>query len=525
MSIKKRHMGLVTAGIAAAFLIVPQWLGAVDDSGARTGAEKVRKPAVAGAFYSVYPKILNQQVAESLKKAKEELNVGGVKAIMAPHAGYMYCGASMAAAYKQVQNDKFRYDTVFLMGPCHGFPTKAAAVSSADSWDSPLGRIPVDTALAKQLVECDKRIEFDDRAHMNEHCLEVQLPYLIHASGGRPFKIVPVLTNSRDPKDHEILAKALVKVAGKPGTLIVLSTDLSHYPSADSAEKVDRAVLGAVKSLSVESLNRENDRILKEGHAGLSVTMCGLEPASVLLLAALDLGITTAAEVSYTHSGMVSGEIDRVVGYGAMVFAGKTEPSKEGTGPIEMKLSDKTQEELIQIARSAVKDAVEGKSGKREPNNNPELQVMAGCFVTLKTKGQLRGCIGTFSSGDPLWKTVGDMAASSATGDPRFRDEPITSDEIPRLDVEISVLSPLKLIRDPLKEIRLGIHGIVVEGRGGRGTFLPQVATETGWSLEQFLGHCSRDKAGIGWDGWKSPKTKIYIYSATIIHESKTEKE
>ena len=231
----------------------------------------------------------------------------------------------------------------------------------------------------------------------------------------------------------------------------------------------------------------------------------------------------------YSHSGMVTGEADRVVGYGAVVFTKSTRPpvgqAAREAGPIEMKLSNDTRTELIEVARAAAKAAVERRHPKGELSNNPELQVKVGCFVTLKNQGSLRGCIGTFSSDAPLCKTVSEMAAAAATKDPRFRKDPITGRELPELDVEISVLSPLKLIRDPLTEVQLGTHGIVIESPRGRGTFLPQVATETGWSLTEFLGHCSRDKASIGWDGWKSPTTKIYTYTATIIHESKPTKE
>lgn len=148
------------------------------------------------------------------------------------------------------------------------------------------------------------------------------------------------------------------------------------------------------------------------------------------------------------------------------------------------------------------------------------FRFQAGCFVTLRNQEQLRGCIGRFTSNDPLWKTVRDVAVLSATADYRFAANPITSSEIPDLTVEISVLSPMQKIDDPLQEIELGRDGIVISDKGRSGTFLPQVATETGWTLEEFLGHCARDKAGLSWDGWKSATAKVYVYSATIIDEN-----
>jgi AmmeMemoRadiSam system protein A len=174
---------------------------------------------------------------------------------------------------------------------------------------------------------------------------------------------------------------------------------------------------------------------------------------------------------------------------------------------------------LIAMARETVKRAVSGEWIDYAKSDNPELQVKAGCFVTLKNKGRLRGCIGRFESTEPLWKTVREIAVASATKDSRFFGDPIKPEEVPELDVEISVLSPPKLISDPLKEVKLGAHGIIIRDRGRSGTFLPQVATETGWTLEQFLGHCARDKASLGWSGWQKPSAKVYTYTATIIEE------
>ncbi|MEW6349646.1 MAG: AmmeMemoRadiSam system protein B [Thermodesulfobacteriota bacterium] len=520
----RKVRSVATVALVCALLVLGPGMARAEELTTKTG-EKVRTPAVSGMFYPGHAGILGPAVDETLKHAAREPIPGAIKAIMEPHAGYLYCGKTMATAYKQIEGERFLFDTVVLLGPCHSFATKAAAVSSADVWETPLGRVPVDTALTKELVAGQERIEFDDKAHLKEHCLEVQLPYLIRVSRGRSFKIVPILTNSRDVKDQDILAKAVARISKSPRTLIVLSTDLSHYPSAREAEKVDTAILAAVKSLNVETVNHENARILKERLPGLSVTMCGLEPTCVLLRAAKDIGITHAAQLNYTHSGMVSGDDDRVVGYGAMVFTGASGPSTKEKTTIEIVLSEKSKTELIEIVRATAKDAVEGRSMRSEASDNPELQVKAGCFVTLKNKGRLRGCIGTFSSADPLWKTVREMAAAAATGDPRFQDCPITCAEFPELEVEISVLSPLKRVNDPLNEIELGTHGVVIEGRGGRGTFLPQVATETGWTLTEFLGHCARDKAGLGWEGWKTPGAKIYTYTATIVHETTHVKE
>jgi AmmeMemoRadiSam system protein A len=139
----------------------------------------------------------------------------------------------------------------------------------------------------------------------------------------------------------------------------------------------------------------------------------------------------------------------------------------------------------------------------------------AGAFVTLKENGELRGCIGRFTADIPLYQVIEEMAISSSTQDNRFL--PVTAKEIDKLEIEISVLSPMKKISS-IDEIVMGKHGIYIKKGWYSGTFLPQVATETGWSREEFLGHCARDKAGIGWDGWKD--AEIYTYEACVFSEN-----
>lgn len=489
----------------------------------RSGQERVRKPAVVGMFYPADKDKLRQVVADSLKGARKEESAQPIKAILAPHAGYSYCAAGMAAAYKQIEGPAFSYDTVVLIGPSHRVRTKAAALSSAAIWETPLGPVPVDLALSRKFAESNDRIQFDDSAHVAEHCLEVQLPYLIVAAGGKPFKIVPLLTNSPDPLDQEIVARSLAEFAVARSTLIVISTDLSHYPSAKTAEKVDRAMLGAVASLNPQIVQEENRRLLlKEGHSGLSVTMCGLEAVLCVERAAPELGVTQAKVISYTHSGMASGDDQRVVGYGAVVFTGSGKPISRGDKePLLVRFSAQSRKELIAMAQSAVKAAVEGAWVSYDPSDNVELQVQAGCFVTLKNKGELRGCIGRFVSDVPLWRTVREMAVQSATTDARFAGNPIKPSEVPALEVEISVLSPLRRVSEPLKEIQIGRDGILLRDKGRSGTFLPQVATEAGWGVEEFLGHCARDKAGLGWEGWRSPSCQVYVYTTTNIADEK----
>jgi len=183
-------------------------------------------------------------------------------------------------------------------------------------------------------------------------------------------------------------------------------------------------------------------------------------------------------------------------------------------------MTEDQKKQLLTIARNAVKTAVTGKKPSKPSSIEAELNAHCGCFVTLKDKGELRGCIGQFVSDIPLIELVSDMAVASATGDPRFFADRITPKEVDDLDIEISVLSPLKKTDNPLN-LRLGVDGIYIKNGYTSGCFLPQVATETGWSKEEFLSYCCAHKAGMKPNAWKDKETEVYLFTADIIEEEK----
>jgi len=171
---------------------------------------------------------------------------------------------------------------------------------------------------------------------------------------------------------------------------------------------------------------------------------------------------------------------------------------------------------LLKVARDTVKAMITGGVVPEVQSDDPELNANCGCFVTLKNRDQLRGCIGQFTSEGPLVELVAEMAKASATSDPRFFNDPVTADELDKMDIEISVLSPLKRTDDPLS-LRPGIDGIYVKKGRASGCFLPQVATETGWSKEEFLSYCCAHKAGLAPNAWQKPGTEVYLFTAEVF--------
>jgi len=179
-------------------------------------------------------------------------------------------------------------------------------------------------------------------------------------------------------------------------------------------------------------------------------------------------------------------------------------------------MNEKQKQTLLKVARDTVEAAIRREPTEAPQSDEPELNAHCGCFVTLKNKGRLRGCIGQFTSEGPLIELVGQMAKASCTGDPRFFANPITPGELKELDVEISVLSLLQRTDEPLS-LRLGVDGIYIKRGVASGCFLPQVATETGWSKEEFLSYCCAHKAGLAANAWRDPETEVYLFTAEVF--------
>ena len=223
--------------------------------------------------------------------------------------------------------------------------------------------------------------------------------------------------------------------------------------------------------------------------------------------------------VDYQNSGDALSDKSRVVGYHAIVFAKK---KNKNMSENQFVLTDQEKKILLNIARSTIEEYLKtGNVAKVNMNDLTEnIELDCGAFVTLHKDGALRGCIGRFMADEPLYAIIQKMAIAAATQDSRFPT--VELDEMESIDIEISVLTPLKEI-DSIDEIEMGRHGIYIKKGFASGTFLPQVALETGWTKEEFLGYCARNKAGIGWTGWKD--ADIYTYEALVFGENNIKNE
>jgi MEMO1 family protein len=473
--------------------------------------EKVRPPAVAGAFYPADPSELERTVDEFLSQA----SVPAVKdfvALVSPHAGYIYSGRVAAHSYALLKGRKV--ERVIVIAPSHYEAFDFAAVYDGEAYATPLGQIPVDRDFASRLVALNHHIKLSDRGHAlsagrSEHAVEVQLPFLQRTLRSS-FKLVPIVMGDQSYDLCRALGVSLAKLIRGPETLIVASSDLSHYHPYDEAAKMDHKTLKAIEESDYLSMSRNFGNRVWEA--------CGGGPIIAAMIAAERLGANQAKVLRYANSGDVTGDRSRVVGYGAVAFI---KPANHATLTDEtFSLGRQEKEQLLQIARRSVETAVkEGKLYECSAAGLDALMQERGAFVTLTKRGQLRGCVGNVAAMQPLCHTVRDVAVLAAVRDRRFSR--VTPQELGELEYEVSVLSPLRHVMD-IRQIRVGRHGLMIKKGDVEGLLLPQVAVEQHWDRNTFLEQTCR-KAGLPPGAWRDEETDIFLFSALVFGEHRVE--
>jgi AmmeMemoRadiSam system protein B/AmmeMemoRadiSam system protein A len=475
--------------------------------------EEIRQPAVAGSWYPDEPTELRGELENYLDEA-QDFQLGDIVALVSPHAGYVYSGPVAAYAYRQIEGKQ--YDAVVVVAPSHAEAFPFTSIYGRGAYKTPLGLIPVDSALAKMIAEAGNTVKISDRGHRQErlarqeHSLEIQLPFLQITLG--EFKLVPIVMGDQTEEMVHDLAQALAKALKNRKVLLVASSDLSHFHSYDEAVKLDKMVLKSVEEYNPNALlgNLSNHK----------VEACGGGPICAVMEAARLLGANRSRVLRYANSGDVpAGDRYRVVGYMAAAFyrdggEEKKAPNKPSRGDAKP-LSREDKEMLLKIARTTIESVVLGARVPEFQVTSEDLLQDRGAFVTITKKGALRGCIGYIIGVKPLYQTVREVAESAALRDPRF--EPVQPSELPDLKIEISALSVPRRIQN-IEEITVGVHGIIIRKGYRQGLLLPQVATEYGWDRNTFLEHTCR-KAGLPPNAWQDEDTEIEIFSAEVFGE------
>lgn len=421
----------------------------------------IRPAAVAGMFYPGEPRALAAEVARFLGTGEELApRLAFPKALVVPHAGYVYSGAIAARAYQELAAARGIVGRVVLIGPAHRVPVRGLAAPGVDAFETPLGTVTLDRAALRLLGDLPQVVK-SDPAHAMEHSLEVQLPFLQTVLG--EFTLVPLAVGMASVAE---VAEVLERLWGGPETLIVISTDLSHYHAYSEARRIDSATLARIAARSTDIDHDE---------------ACGATPLNGLLSCAKKRDIPVRL-LAVCNSGDTAGGKDSVVGYSSFALY---EQSDAQAGAM-----------LLAIACAAIEERLFNKTAATL--DAPWLRQPGATFVTLLKNGELRGCIGSLEAAKPLGEDVAENALGAAFRDPRFPE--LSAAEWPQCQVEVSLLSAPRPIRftdepDLLRQIRAGEDGLILEAEGRRATFLPQV-----WQgvpdKRAFLGELLR-KAGL----------------------------
>lgn len=509
--------------------------------------ERKRYPHFAGHWYESDEGRLAEQIASFLADAKKHLEKetppdvvsnncvahGPIWAGIVPHAGYMFSGQTAAYVYARLQKQKV--ERVFLLGPSHYVAFAGVALPGSDAFVTPLGELPVDQKTVAELADF-AMFKVMPEVHKREHSLEMQLPFIRKALGEVP--IVPMIVGLVGDEMEMRLVGQIIQRFMRPTDVVIVSSDFTHFGPRYAYQPTFGDVRKSVLKLDNEAFQClrkvDLDAFIDFQHK-TQATICGFHPCAVLLSM---LPVSAAASLlNYrTSQDTLMEDNENSVSYMSVVFFDEkhcrnpwclsddgAESAEEATA-----LDDKEKRALLKLARDTIKQHVLQQSFDvpEAEEFSSDLQRLRGAFVTLLKRPhsqdvlgahqerELRGCIGYIWPIKPLFKAVIENAIGACSRDYRFK--PVKEHELNELQIEISVLSPLRRI-DSIKEIVLGEHGIVMYKNGRQAVFLPHVATEFGWDLDETLTQLSL-KAGCGKDGWQD-EAKFDVFKAECFEE------
>jgi len=502
-----------------------------------------------------YPRLsddLTRMLDSFFKNTKNPDIPGTPVGLIGPHAGLVYSGQCAANAYAQLEK-RPDLERIIILGTAHATDFYGAAVCDFDYDSTPLGAIPIDKEASNSLAK-EKMFTKNNYSIQNEHSIETHLPllqYMMKKNNNEKFKIIPILMGYLDERDIKKMADTIKKYI-TPKTLVIASSDFTHYGAAYGYTPFRNNIKENLTKLDMGMINLIKKRDLKNYWTyklKTDITMCGFIAVGVLLQI-FESDDYTCTLTDYYKSADRNNDYSFSVSYASLVFSrikrtANPSPSSTststsiGTGDKNqkqkndekekkedtMKLGTEEKKTLLTLARQTLEDYFAGKNlplpeAEKKYSIPNSLKERAGVFVTLREKGDLRGCIGTIIGIEPLWEAVRNNSLKSAFEDPRF--EPLQKKELEEIDIEISVMTPLQPLED-YKKIRLGIDGVIIRKDMRQALFLPQVATETGWNLDEFLGQLCL-KAGLMPNAYRSPGMEFFIFQALVFNEKELKK-
>ncbi len=487
-------------------------------TGSSQGVERrVRPPALAGTWYPGQPDELSTLIATLQGRSKPVTEAAGsppIRAVILPHAGYRFSGETALAGLQPLKGATFK--RVIVLGPSHQKSFMGLVLPRATHFRTPLGEIPLDAGAMARLAN-HPMFHTIPGVHDQEHSIEIQLP-LLQTVLAQGFQLLPLLVGQMDAMGFAQAAEALRPLCDDK-TLLVISGDFTHYGNHFNYQPfpVDAKIADNLKTLDMGAvakiLSRDPQGFLDYKQQS-GITACAFGPVMVLLNL-----ISHPVEprlVQYRTSGSENGDFSHSVSYVAMTFHATQNLAE--MGPEMGVLSKNDMKRLHTLAITAVMAAVQSQGAVKTLEEGADLEELqerfgepSGAFVTLKRSGRLRGCIGQLQPVQPLYKAVMENAAHAALRDSRFK--PVASSELDGMELEVSVLSPMRPIAS-WENFEVGRQGVVLSKQGRRAVFLPEVAVEQGWSREETLNHLAQ-KAGLPPDAWRQGATFEVFTSQT----------
>ena len=477
---------------------------------------RVMESRIAGSWYTKNRAQLAAELQGYLDEAKV-VPLDSIQALILPHAGYQYSGRVAAFGVRQLAGRK--YGRVIVMGPTHRVPMNdIISVPEATHLSTPLGEIPLDTAFLEQLKK-HRPFKSVPMAYEGEHSVEIEIPLLQMVL--KDFQLVPLVVGQMDESSVRAAAEVLRSLVDEK-TLVVVSSDFTHYGAnfnylpflKNVRENLEKLDMGAYAEIEKKSASGFVNYCEKTG-----ATICGLNPIAILL--AMLPEDSKSHLLKYDTSGRMMNDERSSVSYLSVAFSGAwvqgpPVPAEESESKAVLTAAEK--KTLLELARKTLAYYFERRK-KPSPEDlgiaiTPAMRTVMGAFVTLTENGQLRGCIGEIAPYRPLYQAVMDHALNSALNDRRFPQ--VSPSEMPRLVFEISALTPPQPVGG-YSEIQIGKHGMTLTKNGRSAVFLPQVAPEQGWTLEETLTHLSM-KAGLPPDAWKEG-TEFEVFEAVVFSE------
>jgi MEMO1 family protein len=469
-------------------------------------AAEIREPVWAGGFYPADPAALVAVIdAFRQRAAATTLDLqpaNRTRALVLPHAGYLYSGLTAAHAGRVLSPGVFR--KVILLGPDHRVGFQHGAITTAAFYRTPLGLVKIHPDAAT-LLQQGKLFRSVPASEATEHSLEVLLPFLQSFLGS--FELVPVVLGSTDPM---VMAATLAPLLDQQ-TLLVVSSDLSHYLPYEEAVIRDRLTVDQLLALDADGLASGDNRA------------CGRE--GLLVLAELARRQNWQPQLlHYANSGDTAGDKHRVVGYAALAFYDGERIAMQNPSSLDRQQG----QYLVQLARQTIEEQLQLPQERQKIESlerslsAPHFQEKRGVFVTLHKQGQLRGCIGSLIGYRSIVEGVREHAINAAFNDYRFR--PVTGEEVADLEIEVSILSEPRTLDyadadDLLIRLRPGVDGVIIRQNGASATFLPQVWEQLPDPAD-FLNHLCQ-KAGLPPTAWRQGRLEVQTYQVQYFAEEK----